>query len=135
MTRSERLAHAARDLVGVPFRLHGRCARNGVDCIGLIALALERCGQSVPPLPRYTMRNRDLGRLLALAEKLDLEPATAPLGVGTIILLRPSAAQYHLGITGQDESLIHAHAGLGRVVEAPAPKEWPVIASWRIRKN
>ena len=39
--RAAQVVAAARALVGVPFRLHGR-DRDGLDCVGLAALALGR---------------------------------------------------------------------------------------------
>ena len=37
-----RVEAAARALVGVRFRLHGRDAVHGLDCVGLVALATGR---------------------------------------------------------------------------------------------
>ena len=41
--RMDRIVAAARDLVGVRFRLQGRSRASGVDCVGLAALALAGC--------------------------------------------------------------------------------------------
>jgi hypothetical protein len=35
----------------------------------------------------------------------------------------------HLALISET-GIIHAHAGLGRVVEGPAPSEWVVVAYW-----
>jgi cell wall-associated NlpC family hydrolase len=41
MKRGDKIVAAARGLIGVPFRLHGRSAAHGLDCIGLATQALE----------------------------------------------------------------------------------------------
>ena len=61
------LAAAALYLVGAPFRLHGRDPRTGVDCVGLVLLALEGAGLRVPDIPRYTIRQDVPHALPALA--------------------------------------------------------------------
>jgi lipoprotein Spr len=116
----------ARALLGVPFRLHGRCAASGVDCIGLVAMAANR----VPQAPtgyslRTTQDERWIAQLDAMAERIDQrEP-------GALLLLRPGPAQLHLGLwTGT--SLIHADAGVRRVVETPGVPRWPVIGIWQL---
>lgn len=43
---------AARDLVGVPFRHRGRSLR-GVDCVGVVALALATQGRTVQDRAHY----------------------------------------------------------------------------------
>ena len=45
MSGATRIVAAARAMLGVPFRLHGR-SEAGVDCVGLAVLALGRAGQS-----------------------------------------------------------------------------------------
>ena len=48
---------------------------------------------------------------------------------GDILLLQPSAAQFHLGIWS-GESLIHADGVLRRVVETPGALAWPLASAW-----
>ncbi len=49
---------------------------------------------------------------------------------GDLLMMRSGPGQVHLGIwTGG--SLIHADAGLGRVVERPGEPPWPVTGMWR----
>ncbi|QHL90666.1 peptidoglycan endopeptidase [Sphingomonas changnyeongensis] len=117
---------AARALVGVRFRLHGRDPAHGLDCIGLVALAL---GRTAPG--GYGLRGGDPARVAAaLAEAgLVAAPAQDPQP-GDILLMRPGAAQLHLGVRTAT-GLIHADAALGRVVERPGPIPWEVIGSWR----
>ena len=125
------LAEAARQLLGTPFRLHGSDPESGVDCIGLVSVCLARIGRTPPPLPRYAMRNLDLARFEQILPAAGLCPSSSAAQPGDIVLMRPSAAQYHLAIIGPSGLFIHAHAGLRRV-EGPAPPLWPSIARWHL---
>lgn len=132
MRRAERIVAAARGLVGVPFRLHGRCAETGVDCIGLAGLALAGAGHgsvngAVPAA--YSIRGGSMERFAAAMKALGLRPVRKPRA-GDLLLVRAGVAQFHLMIaTG--EGHVHAHAGLGQVVEMPGVSPWPVLARFR----
>lgn len=126
------LAEAAQALIGTPFRLRGREPETGLDCIGLVSIALKRIARQTPTLPHYEMRNLDLGRFSSLLDQVGLTPSASPSCAGNILLLRPSTAQFHLAIVGPSGLLIHAHAGLGRVVASPAPLPWPILATWQL---
>ena len=129
---SRAFAQAAISLVGAPFRLRGRDPQTGLDCIGLVATSLELCGRPVPSLPDYQLRNTDIAALLALLPGAGFVPTRGAEAGGDLLLAAPSAAQHHLAIASGRASFIHAHAGLGRVVETPAPLPWPVIGRWRL---
>lgn len=123
MTRAAVVARA-RGLVGTRFRLHGR-DRDGLDCVGLVAAA-----HGVTDVPTgYRLRSGDAGALAMVAERAGLVPATerAP---GDLVLVRAGPGQLHLAIDTGD-GLIHADAGLRRVVERPDPAPWPEIGRWR----
>lgn len=123
---------AAQALVGTPYRVNGRSVDTGVDCIGLVSLALAAIGRMHSPLPTYGLRNLNRARFAHLLVELGLVEARGDSGPGDIVLLRPSAAQYHLAIIGPDDMPIHAHAGLRRVVTSPAPLPWPTEEQWQI---
>ena len=113
----------ARALIGVPFRLHGR-SEAGLDCVGLAALALGRDGPCA-----YGLRSGDTGlaaRWLREAGLFKVETGRP----GDLALVRPGPLQLHLMI-GTGTGFIHAHAGLGRVVETPGVSPWPVLGWWR----
>ncbi|EQB16326.1 NlpC/P60 family protein [Sphingobium lactosutens] len=114
---------AARALVGVPFRLHGR-GRDGLDCVGVAALALGRAA------PRaYGLRSGDAERAARWLEVAGLRPV-AEGQAGDLALVRPGPLQLHLMI-GTGAGFVHAHAGLRRVVEMPGDSPWPIIGWWR----
>ena len=120
---------AARGLLGVPFRLQGRCAERGVDCVGLVELALARAGHGVAGPRGYGLRFGDEARArgwLAAAGLRAVEEARP----GDVALVRPGPLQLHLMIVAPGGH-VHAHAGLGRVVETPGASPWPLIGHWR----
>lgn len=128
----EALAAAAEALVGSPFRLHGRDPATGLDCVGLVAAALERCGRRVSPPSGYRLRRLDLTRLLGAAESNGFVATDALQAPGDLLLVRPGPAQWHLAVAGRSGGFIEAHAGLGRVVLTPAPLSAPVVRRWRL---
>lgn len=117
----------ARALLGIPFRLHGRSLASGLDCVGLVALATGRLDDA--PVG-YSLRTTRPDRWFALLDTLG--PQVDAAEPGAVLLFRPGPAQLHLGI-GTGISLIHADAGLRRVVETPAPFAWPLLGAWRLR--
>ena len=116
---------AARGMLGVRFRLHGR-GMDGVDCVGLVAMALDL--GAVPT--GYGLRG---GRLDRVASLLDERlRRVAGRAAGDLLLLQAGPGQLHLAIWTGD-GLVHADAGLGRVVERPGEPPWPVIGAWRLQ--
>lgn len=133
--RGKQVQQAALGLVGAPFRLHGRSAAHGLDCIGLVALTLTAAGCPVPALPPYRLRMREHSRFDAVARACGLRAICdpeAPGRSGDIVVLEPGPAQFHLGIGCECGGLIHAHAGLGRVIHQCPPWPWPVAGGWRL---
>lgn len=124
------IARAARAMVGAPFRLHGRSPETGLDCVGLCLLALREAGHDVPEPPGYALRGASMAHVARLLRAAGLRPAAGE-DAGDVLVARSGPLQLHLMIAAES-SLIHAHAGLGRVVEMPAPGPWPIAARWRI---
>lgn len=129
MTRGERVAAAALAMVGTRFRLHGRDA-DGLDCVGLVAVALRGGGYRGAVPTGYALRCGAVAQAAEVARVAGLEPVhdAAP---GDILLMRPAAGQLHLGV-GTREGLVHADAGARRVVARPGASPWPVLARWRL---
>ena len=123
-----RLANAAIGLIGVPFRLHGRNPATGLDCVGLVAVAMERAGFRPIAPQGYSLRALTVRPLLEFATASGLEAVDDQ---GDVWLAQVHALQFHLLIAAQGGA-VHAHAGLGRVVFLPDPMTWPIVMRWRL---
>lgn len=125
----EAVAARAGALVGIRYRPQGRRPEEGLDCVGLAALAL---GIGPHALPHgYSMRGHRPAAVAAELERCGLircDPAE--MRTGDLLIFRPGPEQLHLAIhTGA--AFVHADAGLRCVVERPLPAPWPLIAAWR----
>jgi len=115
----------ARALIGIRFRPQGRDGAHGLDCIGLVAEAIDA---RTPPRD-YALRGGSAARLAEELGKAGLHPADS-MRPGDVLIFAPGPAQLHLGLfTGT--GLVHGDAGLRRVVERPLPFPWPLIGIWR----
>ncbi len=120
----EAVAARALTLVGARFRLHGRDVAGGLDCVGVVALA---CGAAAVP-SGYALRGGDVARVGAV---LDARLARGDgRRLGDVLLFSVGAGQLHLGIA-TIRGLVHADAGLRRVVERPGIAPWVLIGAWR----
>ncbi len=127
------LAGAAEKFIGATFRLNGRDPVTGLDCLGLVILSLAEIGRPVRLPLRYGMRNAGLARYLRLPEAhgfvaidgTEAEP-------GDVLVFEPGPGQLHLAIVATQGGIIHAHAGLRRVVRTPFPLPSPIIGHWRL---
>ncbi|WEK45625.1 MAG: peptidoglycan endopeptidase [Candidatus Andeanibacterium colombiense] len=126
------LAHAAEGLIGAPFRLHGRDPATGLDCVGLLVAALAAIGRHPPAPLAYGLRNRDIAGPLAFARGMGFAEVIGALLPGDVLLADAGPLQQHLLIAAPGGGLIHAHAGLRRVVATPGPLGWPLLRHWRL---
>lgn len=118
------IAERARALVGTRFRLHGRDAATGLDCIGLVAAAT-----GVAARTGYAIRGgdpREIENALRAAGFARVGTA-AP---GDVVLSRPGPGQLHMGVISAS-GVIHADVMLRRVVERPGALEGEVLGIWR----
>lgn len=118
------IERAARSLIGARFRLHGRDPANGLDCVGLVAAAT---GVAAPT--GYALRGGDPGLVARHLAAAGFHEAGTP-APGDVLLLRPGPGQLHLAIATR-AGVVHADAGLRRIVERPGATEWEVIGIWR----
>jgi cell wall-associated NlpC family hydrolase len=132
MTIGEAVRDAAIAMVGVPFRLHGRCVQSGVDCVGLALLSLRSAGVSVPDPPPYRLRAgaAPMAAGWMAAAGFVVDEGRRP---GDLVIVRINALQPHLLVDVMD-SVVHAHAGIGRVVRVPLPPEWAELSRWRLER-
>jgi len=114
---------AARALIGVPFRLHGRDPATGLDCVGVVA-----CVLGVVPTG-YRMRQASVAPIIAGLEAAGLVRVAEP-EPGDVVLVQAGPAQFHLGVMTSG-GFVHACALLRRVVETPGFPAWPVVGVFR----
>ena len=132
MNDAEALARAAERLIGTHFRLHGRDAETGVDCVGLVAAAMRSIGRK-PLVPEgYRLANRTIDRWASLAERGGWVKAAGEAKAGDLLMVHPAPTRAHLLIAGTAGNFVHAHAGLRRVVSTPAPLTWSIARHWRL---
>jgi cell wall-associated NlpC family hydrolase len=124
------VALAALALIDAPFRLHGRDAATGLDCVGLCLTALKEAGWPVVEPPNYVLRGAVVSRVERIIEQQGLIPAVHA-GEGDVVIARTGPMQLHLMIASA-HGHVHAHAGLGRVVHMPGASLWPVLSRWRV---
>jgi lipoprotein Spr len=123
-------AERALALVGVPFRPQGRDPATGLDCVGL-CLAIYGLpvtfGRS-----DYRLRGNYRSEIEAGLSSSFRRIQARQKRPGDLLLMAVSEDQLHLGVlTGR--GLVHADAGLRRVVETPGEPSWPVIGVYRRR--
>ena len=124
-----RIAARAISHVGAPFRLHGRSMDGGFDCIGLAADALLHVGSAVVIPSDYSLRGQFESQLFAFFGQATFQMVSSAKP-GHFLAVRAAPRQLHLMIA-TESGVVHAHAGLRRVVLTPLPPPWPVIGQWR----
>ncbi len=127
---------AARGCVGTRFRPQGRVPGLGLDCVGVVAVAAAAAGATVD-LPAYLLSGEQCE---AVANGLAAHGCRRvwPPAPGDILVLAPSSRHRHLGIVTSIEpgtAIVHAHAGLRRVVEGPVDPAWHIIGAWRLAEG
>ncbi len=120
----------ARSLIGTRFRAQGRSLAQGLDCIGVIVMAAGVDPKRAPD--DYRLRGGDpnvvnAGLIAGGFERLSPDQA----GAGDVLVVRSAPEQLH-AVVLTPEGHVHAHAGLRRVVETPAPVPWPILSAWRL---
>ncbi|WP_086618702.1 hypothetical protein [Erythrobacter tepidarius] len=126
------LGQAAGRLVGCRFRLHGLDPATGIDCVGLVHASLAAIGRHPIPPRGYGLRNIAIDPWLVFAASSGLAPAAGEPGNDEVLLASLGYGQHHLMITtGQDE-IVHAHAGLGRVVRLPRDRAMSILFRWHV---
>jgi hypothetical protein len=132
MTAGGRLVKAAEGLLGCRFRLYGRDPATGLDCVGLLVVALEQTGVSVKFPLDYTLKGKWDDRIWSMAERAGLVLVEGPAMAGDVLLVQVGPCQLHLVICADGGAVVHAHAGLRRVLRSPERPEGTIAAHWRL---
>lgn len=124
-------AARARALVGVPFRLQGRCTQ-GFDCVGVAMATFGIAPEDAPH--NYRMRGNHLHEVQQYLGKGFRRVPRTQLRPGDLMVMGVADDQLHIGVR-TDAGFVHAHAGLRRVVETPGAPEWPLLGVYRKRRR
>jgi len=127
MNYSER----ARALVGTPFRPQGR-TQDGLDCVGLLLSTYDIPITAVRH--NYRLRGDHRREIESALRKQFRRVPAGQSREGDVMLMMVAADQFHLGVkTGR--GFVHAHVGIGRIVETPGLPDWPVLGHYRKRSR
>jgi hypothetical protein len=121
----------ARGLVGTRFRPQGRGA-GGLDCVGLVLATFALAGDAVRR--NYSLKGDHEAELRHGLIVHFREIGVDKLREGDVMLMSVATDQLHLGVRTR-AGFVHAHAGIGRVVETPGFPEWPLLAAYRKRRS
>lgn len=122
--RSQDLIDAARACVDTPFHHQGRQPGVGLDCAGLLVVAMQSLGLS--PLDRTDYSRTPHGG--ELESMLDAQPMLARVPIhdmhdGDVLLMRFEKEPQHLALHA-GETIIHAYQTVGKVVEHRLDTRW-----------
>jgi cell wall-associated NlpC family hydrolase len=121
---------AAEALIGVRFRLQGRDAATGLDCVGVIVAAYAAVGVRLAALDDYALRGVSLARAEAAIAQTGLRRTRGRIVTGDVGLFALPARQLHLALLAPGK-IIHADAGMRRVALAPANRLPAAASRWR----
>lgn len=123
---------AVRNAVGTRFRPQGRSIGTGLDCVGVALLAAHAAGCRVT-VPPYALGGDHEARLDLAVAACGCTPVDAARP-GDLLVLAPAVGRRHVAVATPD-GIVHAHAGLGRVVEGPLDPAWRLVAAWRFPED
>nr|WP_310523991.1 peptidoglycan endopeptidase [Polymorphobacter sp.] len=121
---------AVRGCVGTRFRSQGRRPGLGLDCVGVVLIAAAASGMGDVAVPAYFLGGDNAADVETLLLKAGCALVTAP-ELGDVLVIAPVPRQRHLAVV-TPAGVVHAHAGLGRVVEGPLDPDWTLVGAWRL---
>ncbi len=121
---------AARRCVGTRFRAQGRTPGLALDCVGVTLIAARAAGAAPTTVPAYQLGGSNEAGLETFLIGAGCRPVDRA-DPGDLLLIAPAAGRRHLAVA-TPAGAVHAHAGLGRVVEGPLDPGWTVVARYRL---
>lgn len=112
----------ARHCLGTPFHHQGRMPGVGLDCIGLIVVALRSVGFIVRDRTDYGRRPDGKGLVAALIEHGAILQDV--IRAGSVLVFRYDGQPQHVALATSDNSMIHSFAPSGEVVETVIGDYW-----------
>jgi cell wall-associated NlpC family hydrolase len=121
---------AVRACVGTRFRAQGRVPGLGLDCVGVVLVAAAAAGLEGIKAPAYSLGGEHETALENALAAAGCRPVAKAMD-GDVLVLAPAEQRRHAGVV-TPAGIVHAHAGLGRVVEGPIDPDWNVVGAWRL---
>ena len=104
------------DLVGVPFKVHGRSKEEGFDCYGLVLEVERRAGKNLPDPFYETVDPESNRKVMDLLENgVPAERLDAPERY--CVVKMNSGSRPHCGVYLGEGNVIHATENCGVVVQ------------------
>ena len=128
--RAPEIVAAVRACLGTRFRPQGRTPGLALDCIGVALVAASAAHAILPDAAQYTLGGDHEHRLDAALAVYDRVAADWAMP-GDLLVFAPAAGRRHLAIQVAPALIVHAHAGLRRVVEGPIEPAWALVGIWR----
>lgn len=113
---------AARACIGTPFHHQGRQPGAGLDCIGLVVIALKAAGVDVRDRTDYA--RQPAADALQLALEAHGFSHAETIAAGDVLLFRFNRAPQHVALATESTRMIHAYAPIGKVVECSIGASW-----------
>lgn len=120
--RADLMIAAARACRGTPFHHQGRMPQIGLDCVGLVIIALRAADIVVQD--RIDYARWPVGDALAQALQAHGAQSIAALQPGAVLLFALAGQAQHVALAAAPETMIHAYAPVGRVVETQLSQIW-----------
>ena len=122
---------SARACLGTPFHHQGRVVGVGLDCIGVVVVALRAVGREVRDRGDYGVRPDGASLVRALEEHGAV--AVSDIQAGDVLVFRYDHQPQHVALAVSGEAMIHSFAPAGRVVETGIGAYWRrrLVGSWR----
>ena len=121
-SKNEQMIEAARACLHTPFHHQGRAPGVGLDCIGLVIVALRSAGRYVQDRTDYS-RRPDGKSLVAALEAHGAQRAEA-IEPGDVLLFRYDRQPQHVALATGPGTMIHSFAPAGKVVETAIGDYW-----------
>lgn len=136
--QAREIVAAVRACIGTRFRSQGRSPGVGLDCVGVALAAADAAGMTKPVMPHYQLGGDNEAVAATLTDIAGLVRIT-DARPGDLWIFAPAPGQRHFAvqvtetasIDSQPRRFVHAHAGIGRVVESPADPAWIQVAVFR----
>ncbi|MDD3182358.1 MAG: NlpC/P60 family protein [Alphaproteobacteria bacterium] len=122
MSKIDCLIESARACLGTPFHHQGRLPQVGLDCIGLIIVALRSVGLAVHDRTDYAQRPDGVSLIAALVAHGAVPVTTVE--AGDVLVFRYDQQPQHVALAVTSERLIHSFAPAGKVVESEIGAYW-----------